>query len=409
MMATNLFPDIAMSECRAVKIQGQVQAYQWGGKTFIPELLGVPNTKDQPQAEYWLGAHPSARAATITNATPVDELLATNGAPPLRFLLKILDVQDMLSIQAHPNKQQAQDGFARENARGIPQDAKHRNYKDASDKPELMVALSEFWLLHGFRDENEIAALLAKHECLSPLQNRLCEKGLTDAFAFALDFADAGVLSMQHGLAQNLLTASEPFPKATPEFWIQRWLQKNPSVENGILTLFFLNLLKLDPGMAVYQPAGLLHAYLEGQNVELMANSDNVLRAGLTPKHIDVAELLRTCSIAPSRPEDFVIRQQLLASGETRYPTPFPEFELAQIAWDNIAKNNGAGDSGAEVTWEVDAPEILFCYRGSAKFLSGADEGLLYKGESLLLLPKQRVSLRLLSPGTQLFKARNLI
>lgn len=385
---------------QVIKIQGQVQAYQWGGTQFLPTLLGYRNDSGLPQAEYWLGAHPSARATSIGEQLPLDELLARHNAPPLQFLLKILDVQDMLSIQGHPNKQQAQEGFARENALGIALEAKNRNYKDACDKPELMVALSEFWLLHGFRDVPAIAELLANHPCLDGLRTILLQDGLVAAFSCALDFTSADAQTMQHALAQSLRDHIGRFAKHTPEFWIQRWLEKNPQVQNGILTLFFLNLLKLEPGMAVYQPAGLLHAYLEGQNVELMANSDNVLRAGLTPKHIDVEELLRTCSISPSRTEDFIIAPQTCANGEIRYVTPFDEFELAEIT----------GTEGSLVSWQVEAPEILFCYHGSATLQTGAQYALpIAQGDSALLLPGLQVCLQTDSANVRLFKARNLL
>lgn len=381
---------------QVIKIQGQVQAYQWGGTQFLPTLLGYSNDSGLPQAEYWLGAHPSARSTSIGERFPLDELLARHNAPPLQFLLKILDVQDMLSIQAHPNKQQAQEGFARENALGIALEAKNRNYKDTSDKPELMVALSEFWLLHGFRDIVEIADLLAAHPCLSSLRDILLRDGLAAAFSHALNFAAAEVQAMQKNLAHTL---QQNFSKHTPEFWIQRWLRKNPQVENGILTLFFLNLRKLEPGMAVYQPAGLLHAYLEGQNVELMANSDNVLRAGLTPKHIDVEELLRTCSIIPSRVDDFMIAPQTSANGEMRFVTPFPDFELAELS----------PKPSETIAWVATAPEIVFCYEGSAVIYCGDDQRLeLTRGESALLLPEADIALRAGESGARFFIARNM-
>lgn len=388
-----------MTEPQAVKIAGQVQPYQWGGREFLPALLGYTNTENLPQAEYWLGAHPSAPAMTIDKPVPIDEFLVTCASPPLRFLLKILDVRDMLSIQAHPNKKQALDGFARENALGIALDSKNRNYKDASDKPELMVALSEFWLLHGFRQTEETSALLTAHECLAPLGLCLQSQNLFDTFALALDFSSAEVQRMQNALAKELCASNTAFAKNTPEFWIRRWLDTNPAAKNGILTLFFLNLVRLKPGMAVYQPAGLLHAYLEGQNVELMANSDNVLRAGLTPKHIDVAELLRTCSIAPSRPQDFVITPQTLSNGETRFVTPFDEFELAEIS----------APPDQRIAWTAHAPEIVFCYRGSARLQTNDGNDLhIQQGDSVLLVPGTEAQLHPESGGIRCFKARNL-
>lgn len=387
-----------MADVRAVKITGQVQAYQWGGREFLPRLLGLANEEGLPQAEYWLGVHPCARSRSIDSDIAIDDLLAAHRAPPLQFLLKILDVRDMLSIQAHPTKAQAQAGFMREHALGIPLDAKQRNYKDTNDKPELMVALSEFWLLHGFRQPSEIAQLMAAHPCLAPLVQCLQSQGLTAAFALSLDFTAADVQQMQRALAGEL-SGWTHCPKETPEFWIRRWLRNNPQVENGILTLFFLNLLRLEPGMAVYQPAGLLHAYLEGQNVELMANSDNVLRAGLTPKHIDVTELLRICSIAPSRAEEFMITPETLANGEIRFATPFTEFELTEVS----------PAPAQAIHWAAATPEILFCYEGAAVLRTGDDHSLeLQRGESVLLLPGSSLALHAGAQGARCFKARNL-
>lgn len=382
---------------KVVKIQGQVQAYQWGGVVFLPKLLGYPNPEEQPQAEYWLGTHPSAPSATFDTKTPIINLLVEQQAPPLQFLLKILDVRDMLSIQAHPNKEQAKIGFERENTQGIAPDAKNRNYKDASDKPELMVALSEFWLLHGFRPAVQITELLAEKSYLAPLREILINEGLKKAFAAALDFSSASTQAMQQALAQEL-GGQEKLDKNTPEFWIHRWLEKNPNVKNGILTLYFLNLVKMEPGMAVYQPAGLLHAYLEGQNVELMASSDNVLRAGLTPKHIDVNELLAICTIEPTNPGDYVIHPQTMPNGERRFITPFTEFELAELN----AQQKPA------IEWNVTEPEILFCYQGTATLSALQTSPLnIKKGESALLLPGQKITSQL-SDDAILFKARNL-
>lgn len=378
---------------KAVKIRGRVQAYQWGGTCFLPDLLGYTNPSQQPQAEYWLGAHPSAPASVSGREIPLGDFLSEQQAPPLQFLLKILDVRDMLSIQVHPNKEQAKAGFARENALGIALDAKNRNYKDANDKPELMVALSEFWLLHGFRPIAQIAELLENKSYLAPLRDILLKDGLAQAFAHALEFSSSATQTMQQALAQELRGKSA-LDKNTPEFWIQRWLEKNPTVENGILTLYFLNLIKVEPGMAVYQPDGLLHAYLEGQNVELMANSDNVLRAGLTPKHIDVAELLAICTIEPTNPNDYVIHPEIMPNGERRFITPFTEFELAELN----------AQSQSVIEWDVTAPEIIFCYQGSATLNATLD---LQKGESALLLPGEKIALHLQKDAI-LFKARNL-
>ena len=383
-----------------VKIRGQVQPYQWGGTDFLPRLLGYVNSAAAPQAEYWLGAHPAAPAQLATApGTSIEGYLTEHGAPPLQFLLKILDVRDMLSIQVHPTKAQAVEGFARENALGIDLSAKNRNYKDANDKPELMVALSEFWLLHGFRSENEIALTLAQLPPLNPLRKKLLDDGLAAAFAFALAGENPQVQAMQHALAAHIQALPPLADKNSTEFWLQRWLEKNPQAHAGLLTLYFLNLVQVPPGAAVYQPAGLLHAYLEGQNVELMANSDNVLRAGLTPKHIDVPELLRVCHLRPTDPADYRITPTIAPNGEWRYVTPFAEFELSEL-------NSRQGTS---VRWRSETPEVLFCYAGEAVLRGAAGAELtLARGETLLVLPGADLSLQFCSPSTCIFKARNI-
>lgn len=383
---------------KVIPIRGQVQAYQWGGFHYLPSLLQY-NNDDQPQAEYWLGVHPAAPAVAFAeNAEkPLADLLAEHHCR-LNFLLKILDVRDMLSIQVHPTKAQAEAGFARENQQGIALTAKNRNYKDANHKPELMVALSEFWLLHGFKEEPAIAASLANHDYLQPLLETLNTQGLRCAFELALDGENSIVASINKRLQADFADRPPLTDKHCIEFWIQRWLSKNPNVLNGLLTLFFLNLVKVDPGEALYQPSGLLHAYLEGQNVELMANSDNVLRAGLTPKHIDVPELLTICTIEPSNPQNYLIKPQILSDQERRFPTPFDEFELSELQ---------SQDAGV-VTWHARATEIIICIDGKADITSGGRVWGLDRGDALLILPGADVTLTFGEQDTQLYKAKNL-
>lgn len=381
-------------------LKGQIQPYQWGGHDFLPHLLGYSNDSKIPQAEYWLGAHPSAPAVIDTPLGPVGiEEYCEKNQLSLQFLFKILDVRNMLSVQVHPTRQQAQIGFARENAAGIAITANNRNYKDANHKPELMVALSEFWLLHGFRTERDILGHLSAKPYLAPLSGCLIEHGLSAAFAMALAHQDAITARLHQDLLNDFNQRPQLTDKTQPDFWVQRWLNQNPGVTNGLLTLYFLNLVKVNVGEAVYQPAGLLHAYLEGQNVELMANSDNVLRAGLTPKHMDVAELLNICLLQPSQPSNYIARPLLGESGETRFLTPFEEFELAEL---RAAQQR-------EFLWQTNAPEILFCSQGSATL--SADDGhirQLNRGDSILLLPNHKISLTFSSGSGQAFKARNL-
>lgn len=382
---------------KLIPIKGQVQAYQWGGFDYLPALLQYSNSEQLPQAEYWLGVHPAAPALAVTENKAAADILAQQHCD-LGFLLKILDVREMLSIQVHPSKAQAQAGFEFENQQGLALTASNRNYKDANHKPELMVALSEFWLLHGFRSEAEIAADLAAQGYLQPLLKVLNEQGLRAAFELALDGHNPVVAQinqdLQHDFSQRRVTED----KGCIEFWIARWLNRNPGELKGLLTLFFLNLVKVNPGEALYQPSGLLHAYLEGQNVELMANSDNVLRAGLTPKHIDVAELLKVCTVEPTNPHDYLIQAQILENHEKRFPTPFEEFELSEMH----------SERAEMFAWRAQTVEILMCLQGEVKIVSGAEEVTLAQGEALLILPETEVRAKLKSPATQLYKAKNL-
>ncbi len=363
-----------------IKIEGKIQNYQWGGTRFISELLSLRNAEGKPQAEYWLGAHKSAPSLTSTSK-PLPEYIENNKLPALQFLMKVLDVKDMLSIQVHPSLEQAKQGLERENRQGIPPDAQHRNYKDGSDKPELAVALSEFWLLHGFKTEYETAASLAEYGFLKPLLQGLETNGLGKAFEMALNPNTPEVEEMHQALRTEL--SDKIFAKHDIKFWMQRWINSNPGIMNGILTLFFLNLVKMNKGEAIYQPPGLLHAYLEGQNIELMANSDNVLRAGLTPKHMDVPELLRICHLQPSDPAIFFIKPLKLASGELVFSTPFDQFELSALRSEHSGK----------FSWHSDSLEVLLCYEGEVEVCDDESSNSLSRGQSILIEPFTNVSI----------------
>jgi len=387
-----------------VKIQGKIQHYQWGGTAFIPKLINQPNPQNQPCAEYWLGTHPCAPAtlcdAGFSEGSPesarlLSEYLSREKLPELQFLLKVLDVRDMLSIQVHPTKEQARQGYARENAAKIALDARDRNYKDESDKPELAVALSDFWLLHGLRQESDIIAQLSEMAYLAPLHEVIAAQGLRAGFSFALQRDSVEVVEMHEALCDDVLAGR--WEKHQIQFWMQRWLHDNPDERLGLLTLFFLNLVRLRQGEAIFQPAGLLHAYLEGQTIELMANSDNVLRAGLTPKHIDVPELMAVCQFVSSAPGDFIIRPKNRSHGEVVFPTPFDAFELSRQQLD-------AGQKGI---WESTCSEVVLCTAGSARFHQPSGSILaLSKGETVFI-PCGYTS-EWQSEGCCLYRARNL-
>ena len=292
-----------------VKINGVVQHYVWGGTDFIPSLLNIENKEAKPFAEYWLGAHPN-HPSPIHNSkqnlhsaieqNKMEMLGATVAAQfnSLPFLLKILDVAQMLSIQVHPSKESAAKGFENENEKDISLTAPHRNYKDQNHKPEALVALSDFWLLHGFKNENQIRLLLYNISEFNFLLPLFETGGYKSLYQKVMTMPQQHVNDMLQPIINRIvpLYKLNKLKKSSEDFWAARaavHFCKNEIIDRGIFSIYFFNLLHLKKGQAIYQPEGLPHAYLEGKNVEVMANSDNVLRAGLTNKHIDVAELMK--------------------------------------------------------------------------------------------------------------------
>ena len=332
----------------AYKLQGIHRHYEWGGQSFIPQLMHIDNATSKPFAEYWMGAHPSAPSIVETpeGAVALDQMIAENtiqflGAKTtdrfgsLPYLFKILDVEKMLSIQVHPSKENAEKGFNKEQIAGLPIDAPHRNYKDQNHKPEVMVALSDFWLLHGFMPA---MALKERLTSLTPLHNLLPIFGMDDYAGLYSHFmrldqsaADA-ILKPLLALAVEEVAAGK-VDKAHPHWWANKYyggIVPASNIDKGILSIYILNIVNVPKYHGVFQGAGLLHAYLEGQNIELMANSDNVLRGGLTPKHIDIEELLEHIKFEPTYPN--MLNGDMKNSNEVQFPCPVPDFGLTKIA-----------------------------------------------------------------------------
>lgn len=287
-----------------LRLDNPIMDYAWGSHEAIAALQGRPVPSPRPEAELWLGAHPKAPSrvegrslAEIIQADPVGVLGAATAATydgRLPFLLKLLAAAEPLSIQAHPDAGQALAGFAREEAAGLPLDDPRRNYRDQSAKPEVIYALSEFWALSGFRPREELLELLdaAGLDELAPETRDLRElpgrDGLRGFFAATLTLPEA----RRARLLDQLAAAARGSLADRPEGpWLERIAARYPD-DAGLLGVLLLNLVRLAPGQALASGARCLHAYLEGFGVELMANSDNVLRGGLTPKHVDVPELL---------------------------------------------------------------------------------------------------------------------
>jgi mannose-6-phosphate isomerase len=412
-----------------------IQPYAWGSRSAMSDLFGFSNPHDEPMAELWMGAHPKAPSRVLLGDAdlggdaelgldeyiardPVSTLgskLAAGFGDELPYLFKVLSAAQGLSIQAHPNREQAKEGFEREEKLGIPRDHPKRNYKDKNHKPEVLVALTEFWALRGFRRINEIVVHFDR-EGLGPLRQRARELSVDgDLRRFFQALFDLTADERSAVLASLLGEAHERegTDSDAPEYrWIRK-LSKWYQDDIGVLAPLYLNLLRLEPGEAVFQPAGVLHAYLSGTGVECMANSDNVLRGGCTVKHIDREELIRVLDFAPRPPEKLAseapgasvasVTSEASEGGRSgdpsRPPTDteaavsmrtfvagVPEFELEEILLGSRALEPSAGASEGlvELSREGGA-DIILCASGEVRLASSSGEVRLAAGESVFL------------------------
>jgi mannose-6-phosphate isomerase len=388
-----------------LKIKGVVQHYSWGGYNFIPQLLHIENKERKPFAEYWLGVHPNSPSIVENGQTKLSEFISSNASDilgkgvgekfsTLPFLFKILDVRQMLSIQVHPSKESAAAGFAQENQKEIPLTAGHRNYKDENHKPELMVALSDFWLLHGFKPEDRLKETLGAIPEFSFLLKDFDEGGYKGLYEEVMNMDQERVNTILGPLMERIipLYKNNEFRKDQEDFWAARAALsfcKNNDYDRGIFSVYFFNLVHLKKGEGIFQPQGMPHAYLEGQNVEVMANSDNVLRAGLTDKHIDVAELMKHVKFQATVP---AIINPATTSHKV-FESPAEEFELHQY---NL--------NGGENLIETRSAEIWFATSGMATVRSGDENVTLSQGEGLFVGAGTKIALQS-SNSAELFRA----
>jgi mannose-6-phosphate isomerase len=374
-------------------LKGKVQNYAWGGFSFLPALLDFENVDNKPCAEYWMGAHPSAASIVSddVNAAALNELITDNPAETitskvfeqfgeLPYLFKILDVKDMLSIQVHPTKAEAAKGFDAEEAAGIPINAPHRNYKDRNHKPEVMVALSEFWLLHGFKQKDDLMQTLIEVQEFNVLMPLFKTDGYKGLYQMVMEMEQVYVDNMLASLVKRELRrkAHNELTKQDAGWWVAKLFEGKAEVVNidkGVFSIYFFNIVKAEPGEAVFQGAGVPHAYLEGQNVELMANSDNVLRGGLTPKHIDVPELLKHTLFEGIKPN--VMKGNDIGNHAVHYPCPVPDFGIHKIALQG--NSHEATASSLEIIIAVEGGAVINSSRNIA----------LKQGESIAILPSE--------------------
>jgi mannose-6-phosphate isomerase len=320
------------------KLKGKVLHYAWGGYDFLPSLLGIPNQ---------MGAHPLAPSELITRNGSVSLYTLIKDEPgkvisekvfdrfgELPYLFKVQDVKDILSIQVHPTKEEAEKGFAREESEGIPVTAPYRNYKDKNHKPEVLVALSEFWLLHGFTQLHVIEKILEDVPEFNVLLPFFRREGLKALYQFVMEMKQPEINAMLTNLIKREIRRKHDgqLTKAMPGWWIAKIFESKTEIgdiDRAVFSIYFFNIVKVNPGEAVFQGAGIPHAYMEGQCIELMANSDNVLRAGLTPKHIDVPELMKHTLFESIIPD--IMAGNTVLPGEKIYPCPVPDFGIAKI------------------------------------------------------------------------------
>jgi mannose-6-phosphate isomerase len=367
-------------------LSGSIKHYEWGGFSFIPALVGSHNYHHEPFAEYWMGVHPAdpSKISFENQSLFLPDFIRENkdvvmGKTAKRFdnlpfLLKVLDVREMLSIQVHPDASQATEGFEKENAAGIALDSGKRNYKDKSHKPELMVALSEFWLLHGFKREKELLKTLKKVPELEIFIGAFKEGSYKQLFE--MSYRDPASDRALQELGERILPLYDAgkLKKDSADFWAARAMKtfcKDRNLDRGIFSIYFLNLLKLEEGEGIFQDAGLPHAYLEGQNIEVMASSDNVLRAGLTSKHIDMEELLRLVKFEATRPDILYPKK----GKKTAYKSPAKEFCLTRYCFD--------GKDDAFI--KLDSPAILFNLDADI-ILRSEEDFHLYPGNSVFII-----------------------
>jgi len=373
-------------------LQNTIQYYAWGSASAIPELLNKENPSGRPWAELWMGAHPKASSwvscegqrqslIDLIRQHPQDILgrkISARFQNKLPYLFKVLAAAKPLSIQAHPDRAQAKKGFERENELNIPLDAPMRNYKDDNHKPECICALSNFYALYGFRTISEIVGLMAT-ACPVELSREVDHLKTWPDSAGLRKFYTA-LMAMdpakQKRVVDEALQNIDKLDDQNSANWIKKLSDEYPS-DIGILAPILLNLVCLEPGQALFLPAGELHAYLAGLGVELMANSDNVLRGGLTAKHIDLPELLSVVNFEPRAVD--LLKTEGCGRNEKLFITPADEFALSLISVSDESSYSSSTHRSAE---------ILLCSAGEAALQdTGTQDSLHIKQGDSVLIP----------------------
>ncbi|MBV7299140.1 mannose-6-phosphate isomerase, class I [Enterovibrio paralichthyis] len=375
-MTTHFFP-----------LNNVIQDYAWGSYTSLTELFDMPNPDNKPQAEIWMGAHPNgcSKIAVEGNETLLSNFIGTDMAAilgadtaamfgELPYLFKVLCAEKALSVQVHPSKAQAEAGFAKEEAAGIPLSASFRNYKDPNHKPELVFALTPYTAMNGFRDFSEILGFFHQlniselSALVAELEANQTEQGLSAFFG--------ALLSLEGEVKEACVNKLLAFAEANQDdelFALLLTLATQYPGDIGLFSPLILNTLTLNPGDAMFLDACTPHAYIKGTGLEIMANSDNVLRAGLTPKHMDVPELI-SCTRCVPMPKDEILLAPVVEGNAQHYPIPVPDFKFSVY---RATENEALNTESAEILIAVDAPLTVTHADGETVTLN--------KGESVFI------------------------
>jgi mannose-6-phosphate isomerase len=392
---------------QVLRLDNPLRPYAWGSPDFIPALLGN-EANGEPVAEMWMGAHPAAPSALAATGLSLADFIADDPETVLSsevsarfgdrlpFLLKVLAADKPLSIQAHPNVDEARAGFAAENARGVPIGAPGRNYADANHKPELICALTDFDALIGFRNVADTVGFLQAlaergARQLGPISERLpADGGLRDVVTEILGMSAVRRAELLAELVPACSAIATQNGKWQHECqWICRLAEFYPG-DAGVILALLMNLVRLRPGQAFFLSAGRIHSYLRGAGVELMASSDNVLRCGLTSKHVDVAELLEVLDFTTEAP---VPLEPVRDGGLLHYPVTVPDFLLSRVDLDGTAS----------ASWSAMGPQIVLCTNGRLELaVNSEDQCSLISGQAVFIPAGVDLSLR---GDGQLFRA----
>ncbi|MDH2065827.1 mannose-6-phosphate isomerase [Pantoea sp. GD03673] len=366
------------------KMNNSLQTYAWGSKTALTELYGIANPEGLPMAELWMGAHPKSPSTVMDQGSERSLRDVIDAAPAamlgdavaqrfgeLPFLFKVLCADQPLSIQVHPSKRAAEAGFARENAAGIPLSAAERNYKDANHKPELVYALTPFQAMNGFRTLTQMVSLLepvaGAHPQIAHFLQHPGQEALAALFSTLLSLTGEA-----KSLALDVLKSVSDAQQGEPWQTIRTIAAEYPD-DSGLFSPLLLNVITLQPGEAMFLYAETPHAYLNGVALEVMANSDNVLRAGLTPKYIDIDELMANLKFE-EKPASALLTAPEKQGDALRFPIPVDDFAFA-IHSLNAEPHSLAQQSAA----------VLFCIEGQAVIAKDDEQLTLKPGESCFI------------------------